>query len=563
MTNEKKKQCIMKHLSSKNRDYRFLYDYSLLRPGTVKRIEKMAKEFVESGRDVEIDLPFRFRFKFSSAERALDYMLQIQLFYRLACVGVVSSVWMQVHHCQPTKLKGSDVADNLVTVPLPVHWYLHFLHGIIGEITGNKRLENHALNSCQIMQFEPDDLIRCGFDPVEVERVRKAHMDSRIYWSEERIRKEAAKYDTKTTFRRGCVGAHNAARRLGIIDELFANQRQSWTEESIRTEATKYSSKSAFYRGSSGAYGAALTRFPGLLDDLFGVGSQWDKWNEETIRTESAKYSSKAAFQCGCNGAYAAALKRFPGLIDDLFGAGRIPDKWNEESIRTESTKYSSKSAFKRGCGSAYGAALTRFPGLLDELFTNQYQSWDEEKIRKEATKYSSKAAFQYSSGSAYGAALTRFPGLLDELFGAGRITDKWNEETIRAEAAKYDTKMAFHRGYHSAYTAALKRFPGLIDELFPDSLKYQIWDEEKIRATARRYPTAGVMKKCTTHGGRKAYEAAQRLRIHQTLRFQPLTIFNRAVKRRSTKYARSRGTPKPQITNLFKPKTVDSTPSV
>lgn len=260
----------MKHLQAKNRDFKFLYDYSLLRPGTVKRIEKLARDFVSDGRDVEIDLPFRFRFKFSSAEKALDYLLQIQLFYRLVCADVESSAWMQAHHCQPRQLKGLDVADNLVVVPLPVHWYLHFLHGIIGEMTGNKRLEKHSNSSCAVMPFEPDSLIKCGFTIEEVDRVRKAHIESRIYWSEDRLRAEARKYTSKISFKRGNRGAYDAVRRRfpGLLGELFPNARktQSWTEAKLRAESRRYPTPGALQKHNRAAYDAA--RSHGILQTL-------------------------------------------------------------------------------------------------------------------------------------------------------------------------------------------------------------------------------------------------------------------------------------------------------
>jgi len=144
-----------------------------------------------------------------------------------------------------------------------------------------------------------------------------------------------------------------------------------WTEDAIRTEAAKYDSKVAFYRGTRGAYRVAYKR--GLLDELFGENLH-QHWTEEAIRAEAAKYDSKVAFQRGSGGAYQTALSRFPGLIDELFGENV---RWTEEKIRTEAPKYDSKIAFQRGSGSAYKAARKRFPGLLDELFNNHYRYTD------------------------------------------------------------------------------------------------------------------------------------------------------------------------------------------
>ena len=230
-------------------------------------------------------------------------------------------------------------------------------------------------------------------------------------WTEEAIRAEAAKYDSKGEFKRGNHSSYNAAHRLGLINDLFENKYRYWDEQSIRTEAAKYDNKKAFQIGNSGAHSAASKRFPDLLDDLFE--NKYRYWDEQSIRTEAAKYDSKKAFQLGNGSAYCITCRRFPDLLDEMFNNQRR--YWDEQSIRTEAANYSSKSEFACGNSGAYGAA-SRLK-LLDELFDNKYQYWDEPSLRTEAAKYDSKASFEREHSRAYNAARVRFPGLLDELF--------------------------------------------------------------------------------------------------------------------------------------------------
>lgn len=242
-----------------------------------------------------------------------------------------------------------------------------------------------------------------------------------------------------------------------------------WTEEAIRAEAAKYDSKKAFNRGNTGAYQTILKRFPGMIDELFK--NQIQSWDEQSLRTEAVKYDNKTAFRNGNGSAYTTALTRFPGMLDKLFkNQSRL--KWTEQKIRTEATKYESRIAFQRGSKGAYNVALSL--GLLDEIFENKVWSWDEKSVRELALRYNSRAEFQRENKGACFAAYRRFPNLLDEIFGKAIC---WNKDKIRNEAAKYPTKIAFRRGNHGAYSSAHGRFPGLLDELFKNQPKYTSGD--------------------------------------------------------------------------------------
>ena len=180
----------------------------------------------------------------------------------------------------------------------------------------------------------------------------------RGYWTEERVREEASKYNTKYEFDRGSQSAYKAALRLGLIDDLFENVLKYWDEKSLRKESSKYNTKYEFVRGSRGAYQAALRL--GLIDDLFeNVRKYWDK---ESILKEASKYNTKKEFHRGSQSAYNAALRL--GLLDDLFENVRM--YWDKESIRKEASKYNTKHEFERGSQSAYQAAWRL--GLLDDL---------------------------------------------------------------------------------------------------------------------------------------------------------------------------------------------------
>ena len=196
------------------------------------------------------------------------------------------------------------------------------------------------------------------------------------YWTEDEIRKYIEDNDIKT--RTGLWaksgGAYVAARRLGILDDFFKKYAQSdqsvkWTEESIRqfVKDNNIKTRSELDAKAKGVYGAA--RRLGILDDLFG--KREIKWTEESIRQfvkdNNIKTRKELATKSG--GAYNIANKL--GILDDLFGEEKYTQrtKWTEESIRqfVEDNDIKTRSELQAKSAGAYGAA--RKLGIIAKLF--------------------------------------------------------------------------------------------------------------------------------------------------------------------------------------------------
>ena len=167
-----------------------------------------------------------------------------------------------------------------------------------------------------------------------------------------------------------------------------------WTEELIREEASKYESRAAFCVGSNGAYSRA--RKLGLLDEL-GVGAR-KEWNLEKLKQEVVKYQTKTEFRSQCSAGACYAQRH--GLMETLFPSAYVRSNWDDTSVRLEASKYPSKKAFKAYCSPAYGWALRH--KIIDELFENQLVTWTEELVRLEAKKYNTKFEFQKGTQPAY-----------------------------------------------------------------------------------------------------------------------------------------------------------------
>lgn len=232
-------------------------------------------------------------------------------------------------------------------------------------------------------------------------------------WTESRIRDISGTVSSRTELSRVHRGAYRVACNIpGLLDELYGNNKFVWSRDDIVLEASKYKTKDEFRRSSGGCYGACLTKFPGLIDDLFN--NQINYWkDEQTVLNEALKYSKRSDFKKNSSGAYKAAIAKFPDVLVVAFREPLVK-KWKLCDLEVEASKYSSRDDFRKANCGAY-AAFSNFPGALDKIFPSKYRRWKNEcDIRAEASKYRTKAEFVYGCVSAYGAALQL--GIIDDL---------------------------------------------------------------------------------------------------------------------------------------------------
>lgn len=96
------------------------------------------------------------------------------------------------------------------------------------------------------------------------------------YWKvRENMMDEARKYSTKEEFKNGNLYAFLAAYKYGYIDDMGWMVRKSehkngyWTYDKIKNEALKYNTKTDFFKGNQTAYKHALRL--GVIDDFFSL----------------------------------------------------------------------------------------------------------------------------------------------------------------------------------------------------------------------------------------------------------------------------------------------------
>ena len=142
--------------------------------------------------------------------------------------------------------------------------------------------------------------------------------------NDEDVLAEGHKCGSRAEFARGSSGAYAAARKRGLLDQLYPILRGEWLDDAdVLAEGRKYASRAEFWRGSCAAYEAARKR--GLLDQLYpSLRGDWS--DDAVVLAEGRKYASRAEFARGSKAAYHVALKH--GLLDLI--------DWPEENATSD-----------------------------------------------------------------------------------------------------------------------------------------------------------------------------------------------------------------------------------
>ena len=137
-------------------------------------------------------------------------------------------------------------------------------------------------------------------------------------WTNDQLRLEALKHNTRDSFRKNCNNAYQVAFRRGILDEICSHMEYThypWTNEELYEEALKHSSRIDFARKNNNAYQTAQNR--GILDQICAhMKSLHEDWTSEKLQMEALKHKTRKDFYEGSLGAYAAAARR--GILDEI-----------------------------------------------------------------------------------------------------------------------------------------------------------------------------------------------------------------------------------------------------
>lgn len=188
-----------------------------------------------------------------------------------------------------------------------------------------------------------------------------------LYWTYERCKEIALKYSTRNDFAINHRGAYQAAFQNGWLNDIFSHIIENkkpcgyWTYERCKEEALKYNTKIEFKKNSSSAYSRAQK-----LDWLENICKHMqisknkikNYWNNfESCKNEALKYVKRSEFQKQSSGCYESAKKN--GWLDEIcrdYIEIRKPNGfwYNKENCRKKASEYVSITKFRKHSNRIY-----------------------------------------------------------------------------------------------------------------------------------------------------------------------------------------------------------------
>lgn len=226
------------------------------------------------------------------------------------------------------------------------------------------------------------------------------------YWTLEKCKEEASKYDSPVEMRRESYNAFTAMRSHGWYDECCAEMKSRrvpnnfWNEERIMEVILTTNSRTEFQSNYPGAYGAAIAQ--GVYERLTEMMVEQELW-----KAKNTKRSKKTK-----------------------------PDtKWSDEMAINRASNYKSLYEFRTKDSTAYHALVVR--GLLEIACSHMERKhmpegyWTKERVMEKVSVSDSLKDFKNRFRAAYMAAQIR-GWLVDVVEALGHEREQWTEEKAR-----------------------------------------------------------------------------------------------------------------------------------
>lgn len=143
-------------------------------------------------------------------------------------------------------------------------------------------------------------------------------------WTKEAIQEEALKYDSRTEFLKGSVGAYARARKTGILEEVcshMACKRFKYTGQEIIEAAKPYKTKADWERNDPNMARLAYKR--GVIEEATKHMTNGNfLYTEKEVVAEARKYKTRRDFKLANRNLYQVALRRVPEAFDHMTYGG-------------------------------------------------------------------------------------------------------------------------------------------------------------------------------------------------------------------------------------------------
>lgn len=331
-------------------------------------------------------------------------------------------------------------------------------------------------------------------------------------WTIEKIKEDAKKYNTKKEWKNNSK-SYAVAQWNHIIDECsthmitYKKPKGYWTEEKIKEESIKYNTKMEWKNNSKASYGAAqrLHIIDKCSEHMIELLKPKRYWSNENIKKEALKYKTRVEWFNKNRSSYSIAIKKkilyecckhmittnrgkfiiYAYEFSDrhyYVGLTRRRDERKIEHLtdpRSSVYKYIQKTntipTYKVLWGeTVYDYIAQQKEKEWDNYYLNnnwirlniantgsigspRYKKWTEEKIKEESLKYNTKRDWYTNSPKSYDAAqrYNLINILSKHMKSYKKPKNYWTEEKIKEEALKYKTRMEWKNNSNGSYSKA------------------------------------------------------------------------------------------------------------
>jgi hypothetical protein len=241
------------------------------------------------------------------------------------------------------------------------------------------------------------------------------------YWTEERIREEALKYQTRSAFCKGSGTAYAYAIKEGVLDVVCAHmpvRKKDWDLEKCKLDAMRFTTRKDWQTQSSGAYDKACSN--GWLDQCCEhmpvLRKALDSWTTEEIKKSTVGFATREAWRLHDGRFYQAAKAK--GILDEVFPVTGTPPKyWTKARCLASAARHTTRTEWYR---EAIGAVeKAKLKGWFEECCAHMEEKnkpagyWTKAACLASAKKY--KTVSDWVGEEASGYVKARRQGWLEE----------------------------------------------------------------------------------------------------------------------------------------------------
>jgi len=286
------------------------------------------------------------------------------------------------------------------------------------------------------------------------------------YWTKEKCKFEALKYDSRKQFCDNSVGAYRSSIKNKWIDEICSHMIKKGNHLKRCIYSYEFSDNFVYVGLTYNLNERQKSRNKNIKDKVI---LHIKETNLQPIIKQLTDYLSVDE-AIKLEYFYVEKYKNEGWNILNKSKTGGIGGnnfKWTKEKCLKESLKYKNRNEFSLKSPGSYRSSLRC--NWLDEICSHMIKQniWNKENCKKEALKYSSRFEFSKNSKSSYSSSLNN--GWLDEIcehMGEKKMKrNYWNYETCKTESLKYKTKTEF--SIKSSHSYKISRINKWLNDFF------------------------------------------------------------------------------------------------